>query len=136
MKYFINIVLASAFLTVILFQGCDDTINQTEVDNDLIPDSNVSYVDHIFPVFNAKCSTAAGCHSAGDRAGGISLQSWSDVVADFLVVTPGEPNSSKLVWSIEGRAGVEPMPPLGFPRLTNNQIDGIKTWIAEGAKNN
>jgi hypothetical protein len=35
---------------------------------------------------------------------------------------------------IEGRLG-ERMPPGGYP-LNQNQINGLRAWIAEGAKNN
>jgi len=93
----------------------------------------VSFSQHIYPVLNIKCNNA-GCHDDQTRAGGISLTTWANVVADPTVVFPGEPQNSRLVWSIEGIN--YPMPPVGYPTLTKNQIEGIKKWIEEGAKNN
>jgi hypothetical protein len=51
------------------------------------------------------------------------------------VVIPGKPDQSILVFWIEGRVGTERMPP-GSQALNQNQINGIRTWVAEGAKNN
>ena len=132
MKYLINgLILFSFCLTI--FIGCDDQV----AGNDLkIPDSNVSYSQHIQPLFNKACATS-GCHDDITMADGISLTTWSGTTADPSVVFPGEPDNSKLVWAIEGRAGIPAMPPPGYPAyLTENQINGIKTWIDEGAKNN
>jgi len=119
---------------LLISYSCDDTITQEDLDNRQIPSSNVSYSQHIQPVFDAKCNYA-GCHNGRDMAGGLSLTNYYNTTADYLIVAPGLPENSKLVWSIEGR-GTNPMPPVGRWPLTKNQIDGIKTWIKEGAKNN
>lgn len=122
---------------ILLFTGCKDTVAGSEdIDKVIIPSSNVSFSKYIFPVFNVKCATS-GCHDDGTRAGNLSLTSWANATIDPSIIFPGKPNNSKLVWAIEGQAGIAPMPPIGFIRpLTPNQIQGIKTWIAEGAKNN
>ncbi len=114
--------------------ACDDTINISDIDNKIIPTFNVSYSQHIQPVLTAKCARA-GCHDDQTREGGLSLTSYSNTTQSYLVVAPLLPQNSKLVWSIEGTSG-NIMPPLGYPPVTKNQIDGIKTWIKEGAKNN
>lgn len=131
MKKLILIITIISLLTVI---SCDDTITQQDLDNRIIPSSNVSYSQHIQPVFDAKCNTA-GCHNDRDLAGGLSLTNYYNTTADYLIVAPGLPDNSKLVWSIEGR-GTNPMPPVGRWPLTKEQITGIRTWIKEGAKNN
>jgi len=128
-----NIIFIITFMLLISY-SCDDTITQEDLDNRQIPSSNVSYSQHIQPVFDAKCNYA-GCHNDRDMAGGLSLTNYYNTTADYLIVAPGLPENSKLVWSIEGR-GTNPMPPVGRWPLTKNQIDGIKTWIKEGAKNN
>lgn len=120
-------------ILILIFSSCDDTTTNSEIDKKEIPSSNVSFSQHIYPVLNIKCNNA-GCHDDQTRAGGISLTTWSNVVADPTVVFPGEPQNSRLVWSIEGIS--YPMPPVGYPTLTKNQIEGIKKWIEEGAKNN
>lgn len=131
MKKLILIITIISLITVI---SCDDTITQQDLDNRIIPSFNVSYSQHIQPVFDAKCNTA-GCHNDRDLAGGLSLTNYYNTTADYLIVAPGLPDNSKLVWSIEGR-GTNPMPPVGRWPLTKEQITGIRTWIKEGAKNN
>ncbi len=135
MKNIAPILFLIIFALVIFYSGCKDTITAQDLDQKVIPDKNVSYQEYIQPIFNVKCSSSA-CHDDSHRAGGLSLTSWSNVTADASIVFPGEPQNSKLVWSIEGLSATTPMPPAGYPPLTTNQINGIKTWIAEGAKNN
>ncbi len=119
---------------IISFFGCDDTITVQDLDNREIPDSNVSYSKDIAPVFELKC---VSCHGNGTFEGGIDLSKWSGIV-DPRIVIPGEANTSPLVWSIEWRPGSLRMPPDDSPflPLTSKQIQGVKTWIDEGAENN
>ena len=129
----INFLLIVSF-ALVLFQACDDTNNPAKLDSTIIPSKNVSFSKYIYPVFNQRCNSV-GCHDDESQAAGISLTTWSNVVRDYLVVAPGDPQNSRLVWAIEGN-GAQLMPPIGSYGLTTNQIDGIKTWIKEGAKNN
>ena len=132
-----SLYLVLIFSSIIFYTGCKDTVAGSEdIDSIIIPSSNVSFSEYIQPVFFVKCATS-GCHDDGNRAGGLRLTSWANTTIDPSVVFPGKPNNSKLVWAIEGQAGIPPMPPIGFVRpLTPNQIQGISTWVAEGAKNN
>ena len=121
------------FSTIVLI-SCDDTNTVENIDSRIIPDSNVSYAEHLQPVFDVKCN-AAGCHNDQDVAGGLSLTSYSNTTADYLIVAPGDTVNSRLIWSIKAESAY-PMPPVGYPVLTQNQIRGVVTWIKEGAKNN
>lgn len=58
----------------------------------------------------------------------------SQEIPSMYLVEPGDPESSYLVWKIEGRPGIvgEQMP-LGQSRLPQETIEAIKTWIADGA---
>jgi hypothetical protein len=96
-----------------------------------MPDSNVSYARHIAPVFEVKC---VPCHNDGRSDGGVNLSSWSNVVRDPSIVFPGSDSTSILVWTIERIPPYPPMPPQEW--LKRNHIDGIRTWIREGAQNN
>ncbi len=116
--------------------GCDDTLTVQNVDDKVIPDSNVSFAEHIYPVFQVKCAFS-GCHSSSNPADGIDLSTWAGVTADPNIVFPGEPDLSRLVWAIEDTPPISPMPPVGYAKaVTENQLTGNKTWIKEGAKNN
>ncbi|MDO8550691.1 MAG: c-type cytochrome domain-containing protein [Ignavibacteria bacterium] len=118
---------------LLFYVSCDDT--STNIDDKEIPISNVSYSQHIQPIFNVKC---INCHGVGTTEAGLDLTTWSGTVADPSIVVPNEPDNSRLIWTIEGRPGFPFMPPIGSPyrALTQNQIRGVKTWIAEGALNN
>ncbi len=115
--------------------SCEDTITGTDIDKVVIPNSDVSYSKYIQPVFNVKCSIS-GCHDDGTRAGDYSLTNWSNAVMPG-VVNASNIETSRLVWRIEG-LGVDYMPPIrsNVAPLTKNQVEGIKTWIKEGALNN
>jgi Planctomycete cytochrome C len=134
MKFLIIILIM--LTTIILFYRCDDTINAYDIDNRIIPDSNVSYSKDLAPVFELKC---VSCHGPTKTDGGVDLSTWSGVTNTYLL-TPG-PNgsaSSLLVFTVERRPGFSAMPPLDSPYFpfTSNQIRGLKTWIDEDAKNN
>ncbi|MCH7965480.1 MAG: hypothetical protein IH852_16240 [Bacteroidetes bacterium] len=127
--YFIVLVSSA-----IIYSGCDDTITVQDVDNREIPDSNVSFSKDISQIFELKC---VSCHGNGGLDGGVDLTTWAGVV-DPRIVIPGEADTSPLVWTIEQRSGFPIMPPRDSPflPLTSKQIQGVKTWIDEGAKNN
>lgn len=131
LKYFLLF-----FILSIIFAACDDTNTLDSIDNKVIPASNVSFAEDIYPILQVKCAYS-GCHSGSSPADGIDLTSWVNVTANPDIVYPGDPNLSRLVWTIDGVSGVSKMPPLytGL-ELTQNQKQGIKTWISEGAKNN
>jgi hypothetical protein len=135
MKNIFSLAYLIIFGLIAVNSGCDDTITNDDLDKIIIPDKNVSYSQYIQPVFNLKC-TNAGCHDDATRAAGLSLTSWANTTADPSVVARGEPDNSKLVWAITGNAAVSPMPPISYPPMTANQINGVKTWIDEGAQNN
>lgn len=129
----ITILLIILFAITLIFSACDDTVTNAELDKRIIPSSNVDYYEHIQPVFNVKCATAL-CHDDGTRASNLSLTTYNNATARLDLIFPGDADSSPLVWSIEGTGGSF-MPPQGAaPPLTDNQIQGIRTWIDEGAK--
>lgn len=132
MKIFSIILLVIS--SVILFSNCDDTITNQDVDDRVIPDKDVSFSKHIYPLFQVKCFS---CHGNGVYEAGLDLTLRTRFV-DGRIVVPGDTITSILVWRINRppRAGFAPMPPLYTPQMNSNQIKGIKTWIAEGAKEN
>lgn len=135
MNRFLPQCLIVTLLFTILVIGCDDSLSSEYLDNIIIPSEDVSYNEYIQPVLNVKCGTT-GCHDDGTRAGEYSVSNWANVVYPGIV-DPSNVETSRLVWRIEG-LGVPLMPPIGaiVRPLTRNQVDGIKTWIREGAKNN
>ena len=127
-KFYIVLTIASIIL---LAQSCDDTLTSTEVNNIVMPDSGVSYSRHIAPVFEVKC---VPCHNSSRKEAGLDLSSWSSATLDPRIIARGSDSTSVLVFSIEGLPPYALMPPSG--RLIDNHIEGIRTWIREGALNN
>lgn len=93
-------------------------------------------------IFGAICTA---CHVGSAAPLGLALDASS--AYDRLVnaqsvqrsalkrVLPGKPDSSYLVWKIEGRSGIGGgRMPLGQPPLSAVQIQAIRDWIAAGAK--
>ena len=97
------------------------------------PSENISFFSHVQPFFEEKCS----CHTAG----GENIQQMdltSAAAVEDLKYTryllPGDPSRSDLYRVMEYPAAIEPqMPPNPNLPANSNQINGIKTWILEGA---
>ncbi|MCZ7610931.1 MAG: hypothetical protein M5U17_12300 [Ignavibacterium sp.] len=122
-------------LSIVLI-SCDDTLTVEDVDSKPMPQSNISFAENIYPILQVKCAFS-GCHAQPNPSKGLDLSTYSGVTADPGIVFPREPDLSKLVWTIEAIPPFPPMPPVGYAKpVTNEQIRGIKKWIAEGALNN
>jgi len=50
------------------------------------------------------------------------------------LVVSGQSNNSLLIQRLDGR--IQPRMPFNLTPLTQNQLDGVKKWIDEGALNN
>ena len=130
---YITLLIFGVSILLLINTSCDDTLTADDVNNIVMPDSNVSYAEHIAVVFEFNCNR---CHNPSQREGGVDLSTWSGIVADPRIVFPGSDSTSVLVWTIEYLPNVSPMPPFNFGQLVQNHIQGIRTWIREGAKNN
>ena len=104
------------------------------------PPPGVSFAADVQPIFDASC---VGCHGVGGN-GGLDLRqgaSHANLVgaaatgSSLLRVQPGDPAASWLYLKLTGAqdAGTE-MPP-GSP-LPAAQIDHVRVWIEEGAREN
>ena len=110
--------------------------------SDSEPLGEISYNDQIQEsIFIFSCSTAA-CHDASS-AGGLDLTSYATLKLGGIsgsLIQPGAAEESPLIWSIEGRdqfgSLVSIMPPTGLSTLTRSEINIIKVWIDQGAKDN
>ncbi|MER3524834.1 MAG: hypothetical protein C4326_12490 [Ignavibacteria bacterium] len=103
----------------------------------VFPSSNVSYSRHVQVLFNQTCALV-GCHSQSEAPDQLRLDTYENLrhgVRGIPVIIPGDAQNSKLVMKIEGRAEGARMP-LNRNPLNQNQIDGIRTWINEGAQRN
>ncbi len=103
--------------------------------NVVFPVDSVSYDVHVQPLFNQACAFA-GCHDANPQnSSPLRLDSWFNTVAAIPGnVVPRNPDGSVLVLRIQGSVGQRM--PINTNPLNQNQINGIRTWIAEGARQN
>jgi hypothetical protein len=130
----IILVLAPfAILAALVVPSCKDQRPNTS--GYLLPDSNVSYSRDIDPLFAQTC-LGSQCHSGSTPAKGLNLEPPSYIqLTSFIpqLVSPRDTNSLLLQY-LDGRMYPQ-MPSNQYP-LTANQINGIKQWIKEGAKDN
>ena len=123
---------------LLAFPACKDTNapgNGDSPSNVVFPARDVSYSVQVQQVFNQACNFG-GCHDNGAHQSPLRLTEYGFAVLTIPgIVVSGKPDESTLVFRIEGRVG-ERMPPSPTNPLNQNQINGIRTWIAEGAKNN
>ncbi|MGA9117635.1 MAG: hypothetical protein WB626_12755 [Bacteroidota bacterium] len=101
----------------------------------VFPLSGVRYGLHVDLLFRQTCALA-GCHDDGQHTSPLQLTSHANTVYNSPIGTiiPTRPDESNLVLRIENRLGQRM--PLNRNPLNQNQINGIRTWIAEGAQNN
>ena len=100
-------------------------------------EADVSFTEDVAPILEGKCVI---CHGGADENGAIKKEMELDLTSyDALmvgsefgpIVEPGNAEDSVLWMMIE----VGDMPQEGEP-LTTEELEVIKTWIAEGAQNN
>jgi len=127
-------ILSLAIIPLLfLFSFCDDTVTNDDVDSVIIPEKNVSFNQHIWPLIKTKCSSFEGCHGVDDYGGqgAVILTSYQSIMEQ---VVAGDPETSNLILITEG-IKMHPAVP-DILKLNDNQKAGIKTWVKEGAKNN
>src|SRR5438445_1472680 len=87
----------------------------------------VDFSRDVLPILRQNC---VGCHGPSQQISGLRLDRKSAVLGRRAVV-PGSPENSFLFHRIAGSEYGMQMPPTGA--LRPEQINTIKTWIAQGA---
>jgi hypothetical protein len=103
-----------------------------------------SFANDVFPVFTRYGCTAGGCHGTGQ--GELTMTSATTAYGNLvgvpssetgeLRVIAGNAEDSYLVQKLEGRATVGARMPFGGQQLTATDLQNIKNWINQGARNN
>jgi hypothetical protein len=137
---------AGIFIVPFLLFSCSDDGVSPDQKEYILPAKNLSYYDDLLPMLEGKCGFE--CHSNNVNIITIPFQN-KDAFIDYRLSFTGEvlvdtvlhkidPTRSPLyrvvaVFDYLGDNDI--MPPLAAGRspLTENQINGIKQWIAEGA---
>jgi hypothetical protein len=112
--------------------------------------ATVSFANDIVPLFAELSNGGYGCADAGCHGGAFLSSNYSvasyeavltpgDEVTNrrICLVKPGAPEDSYLVMKLEGRTGIDGVQmPNGQNPLTAEDLQKVKTWILEGARDN
>jgi hypothetical protein len=129
-------------LLLLLCYSCSDSGTNPQDQEFVIPESDLTFTDHIGPMVLAKCGSNSGCHNTTDRAGGLDMTNYQSIMLHFVtnefgsekLVVPGSGEVSFMYRVLlQNQPGVARMP-LDGPFLNSNNTNGIKVWIDEGAR--
>lgn len=102
-------------------------------------DPPVSYRLDVKPILDSRCIE---CHSPGGsglQKSGFDMTSYQGLMAGTKygpMIVPGDPTASNLLRLIEGKAAPELRMPHNQRPLLSSQIDILRAWIKQGAKDN
>ncbi|MGI9191825.1 MAG: c-type cytochrome domain-containing protein [Chitinophagaceae bacterium] len=95
---------------------------------------SVYFVNDIQPILTSNCNMS-GCHNAGDKKDGVDLSNYASIMKT-AEVKPFKATSSELYEVLLKTDPDKRMPRPPASPLSSLQIEKIKTWINQGAKNN
>ena len=96
------------------------------------PDT-IYFQNSILPLVVSSCGTT-GCHDQDSHREGIILTDYASIISTGKIKA-GNPKDSKLFESLTEEEE-DRMPPPPYDPLSSDQIDMIRQWIVQGAKNN
>lgn len=126
-----TVLLLIAALTA--WFGCGK--KSTQPDTGQYPDSNLSFSQHIQPIFTQDCAYS-GCHIGSNAPKGLNLSITSTNIynsSERVVIFPNDGENSPLYKVLIGTDPIAPPMPYQRSQLSNEKIKAIKTWIDEGA---
>ena len=142
----LRLLLALCISTIIL-SGCDST-DANDEDSDPPTSSLEPRLSSIQAnVFNVSCASSA-CHGSSNPQRSLDLSSASRSfeelvgvasldIPGMLLVSPGNPDDSYLIWKLEGNSGIlGSRMPRNSSALPASTINTIRQWITDGALNN
>lgn len=138
-RFYLIPVIVLIVLTIISY-ACKDSGTDPQDKEFVLPDSNLTYIDDIGPLFLAKCGTNSGCHNPIDKAGGLDITNYQAIIlhrvdtefGNVNLVIPGSGESSFLYQVLFQNFLYTPRMPLDGPYLNSNNTNGVKVWIDEG----
>jgi hypothetical protein len=101
--------------------------------------SGVSYTKDVHPILAKNCSE---CHAPGQKgftASGLDTTSYQALMKGGKfgpLIKPGDSLTSALNMLVEGRVHASIQMPHGREKLPAKDIETLKVWVNEGAKNN
>lgn len=133
MMNLIKFSMILTFLSMFILISCNSSTDPNFTDLDFPEEGEISYISHVDPFLRVRCAYA-GCHSTTHKAGGMDLTNWFSIMA-----IPGFVNTDNVESSLflQVANGNNPhLLNLMLIRVRENQVNGIRRWIEQGAKNN
>jgi len=119
---------------VLVASGVGGAAGHVRADDAPPKPGDVSYFREIRPIFQAQCH---GCHQPAKPGGAYVMTTFETLAkggeSGEAAIVAGQPDKSSLVEQITAMNGQAAMPK-GKPPLTVAQVDLVKRWIAQGAK--
>ena len=129
MKLFKKISVFAGLISIgFLVHSCDDMVNSS--DDVVFPEENVSWQEHVEPFIKLTCAYG-DCHSKNSQT---PMTDYFTLMSQPGMVISGKPENSKLYQVLTGDL---PHPTYFYDKdISQNHVDGIGTWIEEGAEFN
>ena len=99
----------------------------------------ISFSNDIKPILDQHCIDCHKADGAGTLASGFNMSNYEDLMKGTKfgpMVIANDPEGSNLVVLIEGRADPSISMPHGQKSIPKQDIQTIRSWIKQGAKNN
>ncbi|MGI9472458.1 MAG: DUF1549 domain-containing protein, partial [Rubripirellula sp.] len=96
----------------------------------------ISFLRDVEPIFSHHCY---GCHQGAKQLGSYLMTDFTAMFAggesEQIAIVPGKPDESFLIEQITPVDGHAEMPDEPFKALDESEIDIVRRWISQGAKN-
>lgn len=127
-------------LFAVAFAACSKSSS-----NPMTPSGDISFASQVQPIFTANCAVS-GCHAGSSPQQGMDLSSgkaYSNIVnvrsieiSTYYRVNPSHSDSSFLYFKVSGNSIAGAQMPYQRAALSAADVQTIKDWIDQGAKNN
>lgn len=100
---------------------------------------SVSYEADVRPILARHCLECHAHGGAGTKASGFDVSNYASLMRGGRFgpfVVPGDPVGSNLIVLVEGRADPSIQMPHGRAKLDAREIQVLKDWVRQGAKDN
>jgi hypothetical protein len=98
----------------------------------------VSFSADVQPILEKHCIECHAPGGAGYEASGFDVSNYESLMKGGKFgpfVVPGDPIGSNLIILVEGRADPSIQMPHGRAKLEEREVEVLKAWIKQGAKN-
>jgi hypothetical protein len=115
-------------------------VRESNGGGDTLPPGIVCFERDVLPIFQNSCgkvdANGVGCHNSVSRQKGLDFTSYSSIIASVEAYQQheGEPGFQEILEKITEDRPDKRMPPPGNAPLTAEQIETLRKWINQGAK--